>query len=348
MPVTYRPDTNSQTRRTDRNVAAGMGGGAAVGVAPAKPAPIPFPTRATTATGGATTGGADPRLIAGGGKPGVQTPSPGTPTTGAPTAPSTPAPTIPTPEAPPAVLGAPSPPSTLTTQTTPDPAIKQAVDDYRARIKQQQDREGVVDPNLQTQVDRLGGAISDDTTQRMMDRATGRIRTAAAGRQDSLNTELEKRGVGGGGYEGRRVGGISDAAARASAKAAADIEMGERGRKDALILGGQRIMEAPGQERLAREAGVDRLVGGSLPFATAPAELALKQGAQGLQQWEALNRNSLERAGLQTRQWESANRFGLDRERMNLDAQLGTRRSELDDRNQMIREWEAMMRQAGY
>lgn len=228
----------------------------------------------------------------------------------------------------PTVQGAPVP--TLTNVGAVDPQIQAAIGKLAARTEQQQGKEGAVDPNLQTQIGRLDERLSTDTTQRAVDRATGRARSAAAGMQGALSEDLARRGVSGGGYEGRRRSQISDAAARATAKAAADIEMGELARKDALVLGGQQIMAAPGQERLTREGQTNALVKEGVSAAEIPARLGLEQQGLGL------------------RQYEAQNRANTDQARLALEAQQGATNTDLAQRRQMLSEFEAMLRASGY
>lgn len=219
---------------------------------------------------------------------------------------------------------------TLTNTGAASPEITAALDRLKVRTDLSGTREGAVDPNLQTQINRLGDRLSTDTTERAVDRATSRARDAAAGMQGALDERFARSGGAGGGVEGRGRTQISDAAARAQAKAAADIEMGELARKDALVLGGQHIMAAPGQERLIREGATDKLTLAGVDASRIPADLALQQ------------------QGLGIRQWEGQNNFNLANARLGLDAQNMANQNARANQQQMLDQWLAMMRASGY
>lgn len=208
---------------------------------------------------------------------------------------------------------------TLTNASANNAGVDAAVGALAQRTQQLQGRETAVDPNLQTQIGRLGERLSTDTTQRAMDRAGSGARDAAAGINRTKDYELSRRGVAGGGAEGGARTMISDAATRAAAKASADIQSGELARRDALVLGGQGIMAAPGQQQLQREGNVNALTTAGVGAAAVPADLALKQQGLGIQQYTAQN------------------------------AAAGSQQAQaLDARQQQLREFQAMLQAAGY
>ena len=107
--------------------------------------------------------------------------------------------------------------------------------------------------NLDEQYARYKERLSSDTTGRAIDRATGSIADAAAGRKAGQATQLARRGVLGTGVGDQESGKIDAAAQRAQAGAAADISLGRERDLDALVLGGSGIAGAPGQYALDRE-----------------------------------------------------------------------------------------------
>jgi len=107
--------------------------------------------------------------------------------------------------------------------------------------------------NLDEQYARYKERLSSDTTGRAIDRATGSIADAAAGRKAGQATQLARRGVLGTGVGDQESGKIDAAAQRAQAGAAADISLGRERQLDALVLGGSAIAGAPGQYALDRE-----------------------------------------------------------------------------------------------
>lgn len=107
--------------------------------------------------------------------------------------------------------------------------------------------------NLDEQYAAYKKRLSTDTTGRAIDRATGSIADAAAGRKAGQATQLARRGVLGTGVGDQESGKIDAAAQRAQAGASADISLGRERQLDALVLGGQGIAGAPGQYALDRE-----------------------------------------------------------------------------------------------
>jgi hypothetical protein len=117
------------------------------------------------------------------------------------------------------------------------------------------------DPNLQTQVNRLGERLSTDTTGRAIDRATSSIADAAAAQKAGAKTEAARRGTLGTGLGDQATGGIDEAAKRLKAGAAADISLGREKDLDALVLGGQGIMSAPGQYGMQQQNQLFNAIG---------------------------------------------------------------------------------------
>lgn len=211
-----------------------------------------------------------------------------------------------------------------------NPGLDAAVARYNARTDQQRGREGVVDPNLQKQVDRLGESLSTDETDRMVDRATSQARDQLAGIRSGAQSGIA-RSKGDNPYaRGNLDSRLASAAARASAGAAANIQMGERARKDNLILGGQKIMSAPGEERLLREGRTDDLVRGGVSTALAPANLALDQQRLGLESWRAGDQSARDTA-----------RLGAEIEQGRVNTDLAKQRATMD-------QFQNLLRLAGY
>ena len=190
--------------------------------------------------------------------------------------------------------GAPAGPATPTTFTNTaqaNPDMQAALKEYQDRIAQQKAREGQTNPLLDEQVKNLRERMSADQTQRATDRAGSNIRDFAAGQKAAASGSASRMGR----PQGFRDASIDEAAQRNSAKASADIQMGQQDRLDRLVLGGSQIMGAPGQEALAREAGVTGLVGGLMGQAGAGAQLGLQQQQLGLQQYQTQANLELER-----------------------------------------------------
>jgi hypothetical protein len=158
------------------------------------------------------------------------------------------------------------------------------------------------DPNLQTQVNRLGQRLSTDTTQHAIDRAQGNIRDQAAGQQAALRTRNARSGVEGG--AAMQMGQNIDARSqRAQAGAASDISLGRERDLDALTLGGQGIMSAPGQFTQNKNNTDLGQIAGGIGAANTPAQLQLGQQNLGLQQWQAGNNASNQNQDRQMAQW---------------------------------------------
>lgn len=269
-----------------------MAASAGIGLPPVRK-PLPVPEVAATGAGGTSRGiGMSP------------VPVPGGPTPVA--VPGAPAP-VPVPGAPggsygiglPAQPAVPAVPVTNTAQTNPDMAG--FLDQYKNKLNQNLAGPNT-DPNLQTQVDRLGQRLSADTTGHAIDRAQGAIRDQAAGQQAALRVRNARAGVEGG--VAAQLGQNIDARSqRAQAGAASDISLGRERDLDALTLGGQNIMAAPGQFQQNKNAADLGQIAGGIGAANTGAQLQLGQQNLGLQQWQAGNNASNANQDRQMAQW---------------------------------------------
>lgn len=186
----------------------------------------------------------------------------------------------------------------LVNTATQDPNMRDFMGSIKDRIGVMTQREGQVDPNLQTQVDRLGSRMSSDTRQRATDFAAQDINARARASQNALKENLARRGIRSDtGYAMERGGQIDDQARRENARSAAGIALADEGRLDNLTLGGQQIMAAPGQFGLQREQMTNSLLPAQLQGATANASNLLADRNLNLQQYNAANNYNLAAAG---------------------------------------------------
>jgi len=155
--------------------------------------------------------------------------------------------------------GAPAAGAPATTSVQLSPGVGSAIEASAAELAKLKAQPP--DPNLQKQIDRLEARLSTDTTGRAIDRAGSAITDAAAGRKSALRTEQARRGTLGTGTGDQQSGQIDAAAARLQAGSAADISLGRESQLDALTLGGQGIMAAPGQLGLARDSQILSAIG---------------------------------------------------------------------------------------
>lgn len=146
-----------------------------------------------------------------------------------------------------------------TTQVQLSPGVGSAIGEASAELARLKARPP--DPNLQKQIDRLEARMSSDTTGRAIDKAGSAITDAAAARKSAFRTEQARRGTLGTGVGDQGEGQINAAADRLKAGSASDIALGREAQLDALTLGGQGIMAAPGQLDLAREGQVLGAIG---------------------------------------------------------------------------------------
>jgi hypothetical protein len=152
------------------------------------------------------------------------------------------------------------------------------------------------DPLQQEQVDNLRSRMSSDTTERAIQRAQLATKTQAAGQKRGLQRMLSRNGISGG-AEAKLGMNIDAAAARTAAGQAADIAQGAETRLDNLTLGGQGIMSAPGQYRLAQQQVANSLLGLGASTAGNIAQQGLAQQGLGLQQWQAYDQSQRGWAG---------------------------------------------------
>lgn len=102
------------------------------------------------------------------------------------------------------------------------------------------------DPLLDEQVNNYRDRLSADTTQRSVDKANLTIGDAAAG---ASQVAKERAAAMGGGEEAAGAR-IDDAKLRAQAASTSGIQLGREAQLDALVLGGQGLMGAPGQREI--------------------------------------------------------------------------------------------------
>lgn len=179
-----------------------------------------------------------------------------------------------------------APPILNTAQANPD--MEGFLGQYKQKLNATLARPNM-DPNLQTQVDRLGQRLSTDTTQHAIQRAGGAIRDQASAQQAALKTNLARRGIGGSGAGDQLSQNIDARSQRAQAGSASDISLGRERDLDALTLGGQGIMSAPGQFGMQRDNQDLSGISGGIGAANQGAQLQLGQQGLGLQQWQAAN-----------------------------------------------------------
>jgi hypothetical protein len=177
-----------------------------------------------------------------------------------------------------------SAPPTNTAQVNPD--MQGFLEQYKNKLNTTLMRPNT-DPNLQTQVDRLGQRLSSDTTQHAIQRASGAIRDQASGQQAALKTQMARRGISGSGVGDQLAGNIDARSQRAQAGAASDISLGRERDLDALTLGGQGIMAAPGQYSMNRDNQDLSGIAGGVSAANPAAQLQHQQQQLGLQTWQA-------------------------------------------------------------
>lgn len=204
----------------------------------------------------------------------------------------------------PAGTGTPAPaaPAALTNTAQANPDVQSFLDQYRKRLEQQSGREATPDPNLQTQVDRLGQRLSTNTTQRAIDVANSDVKARTGAANEALTTDLARRGVLGTGAEAQLRQRITEAGQRESARNAANISLGRERDLDALTLGGQGIMAAPGQYQLQREGMTNATLGAGADLARTGAQLAQGDRSLALNQWQTQQQTAMQQAELAQRQ----------------------------------------------
>jgi len=169
----------------------------------------------------------------------------------------------------------------LNVTAAPSPEMAAATAAWKKRMADAEAAAATPDPNLQAQIDAYQKRLSSDTTQRDIDRATSTIRSQAAGAGAKADITAAEKGLG----QGFGAGSIGEAAQRAAAGAAADITSNREKALDALVLGGQEIMAAPGQQKYAYQNLLNQTYGQNPYLDT--AKLGLSQQDLSLQAWKA-------------------------------------------------------------
>lgn len=156
----------------------------------------------------------------------------------------------------------------LTIASQQSPELQKNAQLFEAQLAKLQQQGQKVDQNLQFQIDEYKKRLGEGPTTRAIEQSASAIRDQMAG----LSNEAEMAGAAGGRGQGFMAGGIGEAAQRALAGSSANIALGRQGQLDQLLLGGQQIMQAPGQ----REMAYDTL--SSNFFGNAPYQAAANYG----------------------------------------------------------------------
>lgn len=145
-----------------------------------------------------------------------------------------------------------------------------------------------VDPSqsLKWLEDQYKSRLSNDPTQRAMDRSTSQIRDATTGLGKELGGNMSRRGISGSGIQKSDNIGLAQDAQRQIANASGQIALGRERDLDAMTMGGLGIMGAQDQ-------------------------LGLQKQQQGLNQWTAQNQAGLANARLGLDQWTAQNQMQL-------------------------------------
>lgn len=187
-------------------------------------------------------------------------------------------------------------PGMLTNNVQSSPDVLKMQQQYQQQLGTIQGRANTADPNQKFLIDKYKERLGNDETQRLEDRAAGATRDVQAAQRPMLDRAAAMSGAGPG------AGAVqqSDAAIRASAKANADIQAGRSRDIDAMVLGGQGIMNAPGQRQLS----YDQLATGLTQAnpALGIEQNKLGQGQLGLSQWVAQNNAAQSQQQLQAQQ----------------------------------------------
>lgn len=166
--------------------------------------------------------------------------------------------------------------SPLTITAQPSPEMQAAISEWQKRMNELQTKAATVDPNLQYQIEQYKARLGTDNTQHSIDRAGSAIRDQMAG----LGEQADAAGAAAGRGPGYQAGAIAESGQRALAGQAADIESNRQAQLDALVLGGQGIMSAPGQQAQGYQAMLNSMYGQN-PYGEA-AQLGLGQQELGL------------------------------------------------------------------
>ena len=189
-------------------------------------------------------------------------------------------------------------PPVLSNNAANNPTLSAALEDARRRAAELGRREGTPDPYQLESINNVRGRLSEDNTDRVVDKAVTGIRAATAGAQTALDQQNARRGLGGGpGLAQRGATSLSEAGARNAARAESDIRLGREGQLDALTLGAAGIYNAPSQLNLAQTGLTNQALGIAQGAAGALAGQNLAQQNYGLNQWQAA-----QNAGFQAQQ----------------------------------------------
>lgn len=183
--------------------------------------------------------------------------------------------------APAAVPGTPGAPASSAIQLSPE--VGKWGSEFGTELSKERANQGP-DPLLMENVQNLRNRLSTDTTGRAIDRAGSKIADAAAGAKAGMRTNLARRGISGTGAGEQQLEQVDQAAQRAQAGSAADISLGREHDLDALVLGGEGIMRAPGEMGLAKEGQILSTIGQGAGNAAQREQLAQGWAGVGNQQ----------------------------------------------------------------
>ena len=147
------------------------------------------------------------------------------------------------------------------------------------------------DPLLSSAIKTFQDRAKADNTKRATDKVFSGAKSAAAGLNNDLDAQMARRGIGGSGLDARARTQVSEAAARAAAGGAANIQLGQQDRLDRLAQAGAGIAAMPAQLALQQQGlGIQQM---SLQnqAQNQQAQLAMQQQAaqqQQMQNWLAL------------------------------------------------------------
>lgn len=177
--------------------------------------------------------------------------------------------------------------------------LDQASQQYQQQQALLQQRAQQQDQNLQWQVDQYKSRLGEGPTTRAIERSASAVRDMLAGQMEDAATQGAQQGRG----QGFGASGLGESAQRAQAGAAANIALGREGQLDALTLGGQQIMAAPGQRQLA----YDTLASGNQQYNPAQQQANYGLGSQrlGLDAYMGQGNLAIQQAANQRQQYGS-------------------------------------------
>jgi hypothetical protein len=156
----------------------------------------------------------------------------------------------------------------LTLKSERSPDLDQAAQQYQQQMNTLQQRANQQDQNLEWQINQYKSRLGEGPTTRAIERSASAVRDMMAGQMEDAATQGARQGRG----QGFGASGLAESGQRAQAGAAANIALGREGQLDALTLGGQQIMAAPGQ----RQMGYDQMA--SNFYGQNPAQLQANYG----------------------------------------------------------------------